>query len=242
MSKGSAIISILIAFVAGLAIGHLVAQDGSGEGEHLAEIGMEERGGGAGAAERAPAPADGVERFRAEVPENAPQRGPDDALVTIVMWSDFQCPFCSRVEPTLSRIVNEFGNDVRIVWRDNALPFHQNALPAASAAREAYAQGGNEKFWEMHDLLYAKQNEWKASRSPERLVNGYAAELGLNADEFASCYREDRGAGRTAINNRAADALRVRATPSFFVNGRLVEGALPAEQFRQLLGAMAGGR
>src|SRR5690606_38202140 len=103
---------------------------GGGDGEGtLANIEMEgARGGDEPAA--AAAPADGVERFRAEVPENAPQRGPDDALVTIVMWSDFQCPFCSRVEPTLDQLVQEFGNDLRIVWRDNALPFHQNAMPA----------------------------------------------------------------------------------------------------------------
>ena len=113
---------------------------------------------------------------------------------------------------------------------------------SALAALAVEAAGGQGKFWEMHDLLYAKQNEWKASRSPERLYNGYARELGLDTGRFASCYREDRGGARTALNNRAADALRVRATPSFFINGRLVEGALPAEQFRQVLTSLAGAR
>lgn len=92
----------------------------------------------------------------------------------------------------------------------------------------------------MHDLLYEKQNEWKASRNPAQLYDGYARELGLDADRFAGCYREDEVGARTAINNRAADALRVRAIPSFFINGRLVEGALPEEQFRQILNALGG--
>lgn len=91
-------------------------------------------------------------------------------------------------------------------------------------------------------LLHHLEDEWKSSRAPARLFNGYARQLGLDEARFASCHRADRGGKRTARNNRAADALRVRATPSFFVNGRLVEGALPAEQFRQLLSSLAGTR
>src|SRR5690606_1377779 len=105
----------------------------------------------------------------------------------------------------------------------------------ARAAECAAEQG---RFWEMHDLLYENQNEWKESRSLE-LAGAYGGRIGLDPGGFASCYREDRGAGRTTVNNAAAQALRVRATPSFFLNGRLVEGALPAEQFRQILSAMA---
>lgn len=169
-------------------------------------------------------------------------RGAEDAPVTVYEFSDFGCPFCGMfARGTYPELHEEFVATGKVRW--TYVPFVMGMFPnGAESARAAECAAEQEKFWEMHDLLYAKQNEWKASRSPERLVNGYAAELGLNADEFASCYREDRGGARTAINNRAADALRVRATPSFFVNGRLVEGALPAEQFRQLLQAMAGGR
>ncbi|HHH29732.1 MAG TPA: hypothetical protein ENK57_15495, partial [Polyangiaceae bacterium] len=128
MSKGSAIISILIAFVAGLTIGSLVTSDRGGD-EPVTTINPEASPSAPAAAAELgenPAAEGDTVRLRAEVPENAPQRGPDDALVTIVMWSDYQCPFCSRVEPTVTQIVNEHPNDVRVVWRDNPLPFHQN--------------------------------------------------------------------------------------------------------------------
>ena len=169
-------------------------------------------------------------------------RGAEDAPVTVYEFSDFGCPFCGMfARGTYPELHEEFVATGKVRW--TYVPFVMGMFPnGAESARAAECAAEQEKFWEMHDLLYAKQNEWKASRSPERLVNGYAAELGLNADEFASCYREDRGGARTAINNRAADAHRDRATPSFFEDGRLVEGALPAEQFRQLLQAMAGGR
>lgn len=168
--------------------------------------------------------------------------GSDDAPVTVYEFSDFGCPFCGMfARGTYPGLHEEFVETGKVRW--TYVPFVMGMFPnGAESARAAECAAEQDSFWEMHDLLYAKQNEWKASRSPERLYNDYAGELELNAERFASCYSEDRGAERTAINNRAADALRVRATPSFFVNGRLVEGALPAEQFRQLLSAMAGGR
>lgn len=228
MSKGSAIISILIAFVAGLAIGSMI--DGSGGGdEPLAEITAEGRGAGAG--ERGESP-EGTVRLRATVPENAPQRGPDDALVTIVMWSDYQCPFCSRVEPTISRIVNEHRNDVRVVWRDNPLPFHQQAGPAAQAAREVHAQGGDEKFWEFHDLLFENQ------RALERAdLERYAQQVGgIDMNRFRQAL--DNHTHRAAIQadmNAVQEAGARIGTPSSFINGRLLQGAQPFPAFEQAI-------
>ena len=167
-------------------------------------------------------------------------RGAENAPVTVYEFSDFGCPFCGMfARGTYPELHTEFVETGKVRW--TYVPFVMGMFPnGAESARAAECAAEQERFWEMHDLLYEKQNEWKASRSPERLYNGYAREPGLDAERFASCYREDRGAARTAINNRAADALRVRATPSFFINGRLVEGALPAEQFRQLLTMLAG--
>ena len=168
--------------------------------------------------------------------------GAEDAPVTVYEFSDFGCPFCGMfARGTYPALHEEFVATGKVRW--TYVPFVMGMFPnGAESARAGECAAEQDRFREMHDLLYEKQNEWKASRNAERLFNGYAAELGLNDERFASCYREDRGAARTAINNRAADALRVRATPSFFVNGRLVEGALPAEQFRLLLRTMAGGR
>src|SRR5690606_24114830 len=84
--------------------------------------------------------------WQVPVLEDDPVKGPADALVTIVEWSDFECPFCSRVNPTIKSIVDEYGKDVRVVWKDNPLPFHKNAKPAAALARAAFKKGGNAAF------------------------------------------------------------------------------------------------
>jgi protein-disulfide isomerase len=242
MSKGSAIISIAIAFVAGLAIGNLIGHSGGGsdDGEFVSvrnEGGNENaRGGtdnGEGTAQiagnQAQAPG-GVERMRAEAPDDSPQQGPDDAPVTIVMWSDYQCPFCSRVNPTLERIRNEHGNNVRFVWRDNALPFHDNAMPAAEAGREAYAQGGDEKFWQMHDLLFENQ---QALTRPD--LERYAQQLGLNMERFRAALDNHTHQARIQQDMQAAASIGARGTPAHFINGRQVMGAQPFEAFDTII-------
>ncbi|HEY6879162.1 MAG TPA: thioredoxin domain-containing protein, partial [Polyangiales bacterium] len=97
---------------------------------------------------------DPVERFKVPVTDAQPSQGPTDALVTIVEFSDFECPFCGRVVPTLEQLEKEYGKKIRVVWRNQPLPFHQNAMPAAQAAMEAYAQGKSAKFWAMHNKLF----------------------------------------------------------------------------------------
>lgn len=167
-------------------------------------------------------------------------RGAADAPITVYEFSDFGCPFCAMFATgTYPGLAEEFVKTGKVRW--TYVPFVMGMFPnGAESARAAECAAEQEKFWEMHDLLFQTQKEWKASRGAEKLFNGYARQLGLDAGRFASCYREDRGAARTTMNNRAADALRVRATPTFFVNGRMVEGALPAEQFRRLLTTLAG--
>ncbi|MCB9594953.1 MAG: thioredoxin domain-containing protein [Sandaracinaceae bacterium] len=229
----------MIAFVAGLAIGNLIGHSGGGDESELATIAVDE-GGSRGADNAAPAPgaannapADGeTVRLRAEVPEGAPQRGPSDALVTIVMWSDYQCPFCSRVEPTLARLVQEHGNNLRVVWRDNPLPFHQNAGPAAQAAREAYDQGGNEKFWAMHDLLF--ENQGSLERAD---LERYAGQLNLNMAQFRAALDNNEHQAAIQADLAAATALGARGTPNFFINGVNLRGAQPYEAFDQAVRA-----
>lgn len=167
-------------------------------------------------------------------------RGAENAPVTVYEFSDFGCPFCgSFARNTYPLLHKEFVETGKVRW--TYVPFVMGMFPnGAEAARAAECAAQQGRFWQMHDLLFEKQNEWKASRSPARVFGGYASRLAMDEGRFTSCYREDRGGTRTAINNRVADALRVRATPSFFINGRLVEGALPAEQFRQVLTRLAG--
>ena len=177
-------------------------------------------------------PPDGITSERVEVPVTVaqPARGPRDALVTIVAFSDFQCPFCSRVEPTLAQVRERYGADVRIVWRNNPLPFHQNAMPAAEAALEARAQGGEDKFWQMHDLLFANQHALERAD-----LTTYANQVGLDQGRFQRALAS--GTHRTAIQADMALAQRLGAngTPSFFINGVALTGAQPVEAFSRVI-------
>jgi hypothetical protein len=107
------------------------------------------------------------DRFVLPVPAVAPSRGPLSAPLVIQMFSDFQCPFCSRVEPTVARILASYPTEVRVVWRHYPLAFHANAMPAAEAASEVFAQVGDAGFWPYHDLLFENQRELEP-RDPRR--------------------------------------------------------------------------
>lgn len=161
------------------------------------------------------------------VPANAPRRGNAHARVVIQMFSDFQCPFCGRVEPTITQLLAERGNDIALIWRNYPLPFHQNAMPAAEAALEVQAQGGDTKFWQFHDLLI--QNQTALERAD---LERYAAQVGgINMARFRRAL--DRHTHQPAVeaDMHIVESLRI-GTPSFLVNGRMVQGAQPIEVFR----------
>src|SRR6185295_17037222 len=135
------------------------------------------------------------------VPLEGPPRGSATAKVSIVAFSDFQCPFCSRVVPTLDKLQKEYPNDVRLYFRHNPLPFHPDAPLASQAALEAEAQG---KFWEMHDKLFANQQNIKR---PD--LERYAQEIGLDVGKFKAAL--DSGAGKARIQADMALAKQVGA-------------------------------
>ncbi|MFW6050555.1 MAG: DsbA family protein [Myxococcota bacterium] len=221
MSRGSAIIAIVLSFVGGLLIGHITGSSTGGDG------GAEDAEIDAAAAAEA---AGDVERFKVPVTGDQPQKGPDDAVVTIVEWSDFQCPFCSRVGPTVDRIMKEYGDKVRIVWRNNPLPFHKEAMPAAVAAMEAYEQGGDEKFWEMHDLLFENQKKLKR---PD--LEKYAKQIGLDMGEFKKALDDNEHADQVKKDQEIASGFGARGTPAFFINGRKLMGAQPYDKFKEII-------
>jgi protein-disulfide isomerase len=229
ISMPSAVIAALIAFVGGLMIGHLTGR-GSGAAGEEAEIAEGDREGGDEGAGAGPALDDDVERFRVDVADNMPQRGPDDALVTIAMFSDFQCPFCGRVEPTINQIRERYGDQVRVVWRNNPLPFHQQAGPAAEAAMEAYAQRGDDGFWRMHGILFENQ------RALERAdLERYAQQVGLDMNRFRTALDNHTHQASITRDTEAANRIGARGTPAFFINGRQLMGAQPLEQFTQVI-------
>ncbi len=172
-----------------------------------------------------------VERVRVPV-DGAPSRGPADALVTIVVFSDFQCPFCGRVVPTLEQLSATYGSDLRIVFRHNPLPFHPYARAAAEAAMEAYAEGGDAAFFRMHDLLFEHQDELD-----EGSLGAYAAELGLDPDRFARALAGHVHEAAIDADIALADRVGVRGTPTSFVNGRRLVGAQPLSEFQRAVDA-----
>jgi protein-disulfide isomerase len=177
---------------------------------------------------RAPAPPPPLQPVEDKVvevrTEGSPSRGPARAPVTIVMFSDFECPFCVRSEKTMEAVAAAYPDKTRIVFRQRPLPMHEHARLAAKASLAAEAQG---RFWEYHDVLIAHRDALDRA-SLER----YAAELHLDAARFARDLDDPRLEKQIQADEADASALGVSGTPTFFVNGRRVQGAQPLPTFR----------
>jgi len=178
-----------------------------------------------------PAP-DDTTIWKVPVADNDPARGPNDALVTVVEFSDFQCPFCARVEPTINKLLEEYPNDVRVVWKDNALPFHQNAKPAAYLARFAFEKGGNKGFWAAHAALFEGQKNLDEAGLQE-----IAKKLNLNWDQANAAIKSGKYADKIDESMDLAMDFEARGTPHFFINGRRLSGAQPYEKFKEVVDA-----
>jgi protein-disulfide isomerase len=170
---------------------------------------------------------DEPEQPKVNVEAVGPSKGPKDAPVTIVEFSDFQCPFCSKVEPTITRIMADYAGKVRVVFRDYPLPFHEHAEKAAEASHCAEDQG---KYWEMHDAMFEHQDQLAIDG-----LKKLAESAGLDAAKFASCL--DGGSERAKVDANAAagTAAGVNGTPHFFVNGHSLSGAVPYEDFKKMI-------
>jgi protein-disulfide isomerase len=161
---------------------------------------------------------------------NGPMKGKADALVTIVQFSDFQCPFCTRVEPTMEEVMKTYGDKVRVVWRNNPLPFHPRAEPAAELAMEARAQKGDKGFWAAHEVLFKNQQKL----NDEDLL-GYAKDLGLDVDKVKVAIKDKKFGSEIAADQELSDDLQANGTPHFFINGRRLVGAQPIEKFKTVI-------
>jgi protein-disulfide isomerase len=159
----------------------------------------------------------------------APFLGPAAAKVTIVEFSDFQCPYCSRAADTVHELLDGYGDDIRLVFRNLPLPFHENAVPAAHAALAAHEQG---RFWAFHDALFANQQALDGDS-----LNSYADNLDLDMEAFESAMASEATQAIVEADLALASRLGFNGTPSFSINGIEVVGAQPAAAFRQVIDA-----
>lgn len=160
--------------------------------------------------------------------EGRPALGPADALVTVAVFSDFQCPYCSRIAPTLHELV-EAEDDVRVVFLQQPIPSHPRAKDAAKAALAADRQG---KFWEMHDALFEAQSTLGSAD-----FSAVAAELGLDVETFEADLADPAIEAQIQADVAMAREIGVRSTPSTFVNGHYVRGAVPLATLREAVAA-----
>lgn len=182
-----------------------------------------------------PSPTQDAETLSAEqvkklVTEDSHQIGDEKAQVTIVEFGDYQCPACGAAHPIVTKILEDYKGKVKFVFRHFPLPSHKNARAAAMAAEAA---GSQDKFFEMHGLLYENQAEWSESNNPiDEYFVTYAEELKLDPEKF-----------KAALSNKTYEAIiqqgvtdgttvGVTATPTFFINEEKITGGLPYEEFK----------
>jgi protein-disulfide isomerase len=164
-------------------------------------------------------------------PATAPTLGPAEAPVTIQVFSDFQCPFCGHLEDTMRAVRAHYGDRVRVVWRDYPLSFHAFAMPAAEAAREAWAQRGNEGFWAFHALLFAHQRDDGGLSRPA--LERYARQVGLDLPRFRQALDRNVHAAAIRADMDALQGTGLRVgTPTLLVNGHMLEGAHSFDDMR----------
>lgn len=159
----------------------------------------------------------------------APFVGPGATAVTIVEFSDFQCPYCRRVGPTLEALLDDYGDDVRLVFRHLPLSFHERARPAAIASLAAHRQG---KFWEFHDEIFSNFGQLSDGD-----LEGFAEEIGLDMDQFRRDLEDEALGDQVDADMALARRLDFGGTPSFSINGREVVGAQPEAAFREVIDA-----
>jgi protein-disulfide isomerase len=206
-----------------------LVKQGKGLGDILAAIDEQQKPGGGGSpSPAAAAPAAGGAKKVMPFAHNL-RRGPAHAKVTIVEFSDFECPFCNRSEPTVKGVLKKYGKDVALVWMNQPLPFHANAMGAAIAFQAA-ARQNQDKAWELHDKMY---DNFKTLARPE--IEKYAGEVGLNVAKLKKDMDDPKIKAEVEQDQKVAGQVGANGTPTFFINGRELVGAQPADAFEKII-------
>jgi protein-disulfide isomerase len=172
---------------------------------------------------------------RVEVAAEGPSRGPKDAPVTIVEFSDFECPYCGAAHDTVEQVMSTYAGKVRLVYRQFPLTnIHPHAAKAAEAALCAADQG---KFWEYHDVLFKNQKKLDPTD-----LKTYASSTGMDGQKFGSCLESGEKKGRVDADQQAGLQAGVGGTPAFFINGIFLNGAQPIDEFKRVIDAELASR
>ncbi len=147
-------------------------------------------------------------------------KGNSEAVVSLVEYSDFQCPACSAAQPVVKDVLNEFGDSIKFEYKHFPLPMHPLALPASRAAEAAGQQG---KFFEFHDMLFENQKAWSNSANPNAIFIQYAEEIGLDVQKFRQHMNASLLVDRIESNRKEGYEMGVTGTPTFFLNGEKME-------------------
>ena len=166
-------------------------------------------------------------RVEIDIPEGTPTRGPSGAPIVLVEYTDYQCPFCNRVQPTLNALMERYEGQIRHVFKNLPLPNHPQARLAGEAALCAQDQG---KFWSFHDWLFANQR----TMDRESMVTA-AGELGVDSAIFTACIDQGTHSAKVQLDMTEARGFGITGTPGFLVNGRVLTGAQPIEEFEAII-------
>ncbi len=176
-------------------------------------------------------PAPDLPRIPVSVDDD-PSIGPADAKVTIVQFAEFQCPYCGKAGESVDKVLETYGDDVRMVFRDFPLSFHPRAIPAAVAANCAGDQG---KYWEMHDKLMSNQRALEDAD-----LTAHAEALQLDLTKWNTCRQDPAQTAEVMKDFEDGSAVGVSGTPAFFINGIMISGAQPFEEFKRIIDAELG--
>jgi protein-disulfide isomerase len=160
---------------------------------------------------------------------NAPIWGKTNAPVTIVEFSDFQCPFCTRGADTINDLKKKYGSKIRVAFKNFPLPMHKEARPAAEAALCVNEQS-TDKFWKYHDILFKNQDKLDAAN-----LEKFAKEVGADTKKFAECMGAKKYAKAVQDDMDYGEKVGVKSTPAFFINGQILNGAVPIESFSEII-------
>src|SRR5262249_40122723 len=159
--------------------------------------------------------------------DDDPSRGPVFAKVTIVEFSDFQCPFCGRAYPIIEEVLQAYPTNVRLVWKHEPLAFHANAYPSAEAVEAAREQG---KFWDMYSLMFTHQAQLSSAKYQE-----WAKAIGLDLEKFNQSIGQHKNKNRIDQDMKLADSVGVTGTPTFYVNGKMMVGSPPLNGWKNII-------